>query len=1316
MLTKFESKSARVKGLAFHPFRPWICATLHNGTIQLWDYRVGTIIDKFEEHEGPVRGVDFHISLPLLVSGGDDYKVKVWDYKLRRCLFTLLGHLDYIRTVQFHPQPMSFPWILSASDDQTLRLWNYESRSCLSVLTGHNHYVMCASFHPSEDLIVSASLDQTVRVWDTTGLRKKHTSGGAFGDPFQQSLGNGGHSGGPGSRGGLNTAAMSVQAELFGTNDVIVKYVLEGHDRGVNWASFHPTLPLIVSAADDRQVKLWRMSETKAWEVDTLRGHSNNVSCCLFHPNPKLELVISNSEDRSIRVWDVSKRVGVQTFRREGDRFWILAAHKSQNLLAAGHDSGMIVFKLERERPAYTTSCPGQKCYYVRGRELFCHQYQSGGSSSRGGAGMSGHDIPITTLRRVGQGAQTDGIGGSPRFLTYNIYNPQEGNILVCSEVDGGAYELVTFGLTGGGGSVTDGKRGSCMGPCVFVGNNRFAVLDRHTRQIAIKNLQNETTKRVASPTATPPDNIFDGGTSGRLILSCEDRAYLLEVQSRRILAEVNAPKLKSVCWSSDLSKVALVCKYGIVLADRQLTQLCSMTDTVRIKSGTWDSTAGTDTENNLFVYTTLNHVKYVLPSGDGGTIRALENPVYACRVSGDSLYALDREGRMRTLAIDITEAKFKLAVETQKYSQVMEMVQHSRLCGKAIVGYLQSKGFPEVALHFVREPKTRFQLALACGDIETGMEAAFALEQQLEASGRDVIEAKEVWSELGQCALSQGNHQVVEMSYQRTKDLDRLSFLYLISGDTTKLRKMLKIANLRGDPMGRFNNSLFLGDVEERVKVLEETGNWSLAYMCAKVHNLPEEVDRIKVIMETNGQNVELIDHKLDAMGPREKGCLLQPPTPILRGDNWPTLAVPKKIALEQMEAAEKAISRKNKPPAVEDFGAPALDVSAGMTDRFEDDFISANPAVNETLDLDLDADGGWGDDDIMDDIGDEFEDAKTNGGAKDEMAAMQQVGTDVDGFQMPPSGRPSAACWATNSSHAADHFAAGSASSAMALLNRQIAVSSYDVLKPDMIGCYLGSMGSIPGLPGSISMPLPFMRNDATGHPSTESLPRIFIRASDLGQAVRMAYRYFQTGKFNDARTCFLGILHKIPLCVVSNRAEANEVKEMLDVCREYVTALRIKAAIAEVTEPARSTELSAYFTHCNMQPSHLLLALRSAMGTAFKHKNFIVAASFARRLLELPDMTSERNAELRMKVTKVLQKSEQMARNENDLKYNESMTFVMDCATLEPIYSNESSVKCAYCGSAYKSDGGMEHKVCPTCTICKVGENTIGLVTGV
>lgn len=71
MLTKFETKSNRVKGLSFHSKRPWILASLHSGVIQLWDYRVGTLIDRFDEHDGPVRGVHFHKSQPLFVSGGD---------------------------------------------------------------------------------------------------------------------------------------------------------------------------------------------------------------------------------------------------------------------------------------------------------------------------------------------------------------------------------------------------------------------------------------------------------------------------------------------------------------------------------------------------------------------------------------------------------------------------------------------------------------------------------------------------------------------------------------------------------------------------------------------------------------------------------------------------------------------------------------------------------------------------------------------------------------------------------------------------------------------------------------------------------------------------------------------------------------------------------------------------------------------------------------------------------------------------------------------------------------------------------------------
>ena len=486
---------------------------------------------------------------------------------------------------------------------------------------------MCAAFHLKEDMIVSASLDQTVRVWDTTGLRKKTVRGVP-----QQS--------------GDNTVVSRVNNELFGGNDAIVKYVLEGHERGVNWASFHPTLPLVISGADDRQVKLWRMNETKAWEVDTMRGHSNNVSCVMFHP--KHELIVSNSEDRTIRVWDISKRLGVQTFRRETDRFWIMAVHPEQNLLAAGHDSGMTVFKLERERPAFDVL--GGKCFYVKERYLRMHEF----ANSR--------DTPLVSLRRTSSNA-TPGIGGGSRSLLYNSFNKADNTVLILSDAEGGSYELVTFSTdSSGSGDAQDVKRGSAIA-AIFVARDKFAVLDK-SRQLLIKNFQNEVVKK-SSPPLAGIDGLFFAGTSGRILMKSEDRVLLFDQQARKTVAELQVPRIKYVVWNADYSLVALISKHQLVICNKQLEQLCSINETVRLKGGCWDA------NKPLFVYTTLNHVKYVLSNGDKGLIRGLDSPIYVCKMQGTSLYCLDREGKMRTMEIENTEALFKLALEKKDYGEV---------------------------------------------------------------------------------------------------------------------------------------------------------------------------------------------------------------------------------------------------------------------------------------------------------------------------------------------------------------------------------------------------------------------------------------------------------------------------------------------------------------------------------------------------------------------------------------------------------------------------------------------------------------------
>jgi len=77
-------------------------------------------------------------------------------------------------------------------------------------------------------------------------------------------------------------------------------------------------------------------------------------------------------------------------------------------------------------------------------------------------------------------------------------------------------------------------------------------------------------------------------------------------------------------------------------------------------------------------------------------------------------------------------------------------MVRNARLVGQSIISYLQQKGYPEVALHFVKDEKTRFGLALECGNIDIALDAAKALDD------------KNCWDRLGQAALMQGNHQVI--------------------------------------------------------------------------------------------------------------------------------------------------------------------------------------------------------------------------------------------------------------------------------------------------------------------------------------------------------------------------------------------------------------------------------------------------------------------------------------------------------------------------------------------------------------------------
>src|SRR5262249_55160637 len=130
----------------------------------------------FPRHTGPVTG--------LAVTGGgklasisDDGSVIVWTLKdgqfvagrelsktpkLTAAAISQ-GHNAILLMAAFSPDGRR---IVTASDDQTARIWDVASGKEIAILRGHEDSVNSAAFSPDGRRIVTASNDQTARIWD----------------------------------------------------------------------------------------------------------------------------------------------------------------------------------------------------------------------------------------------------------------------------------------------------------------------------------------------------------------------------------------------------------------------------------------------------------------------------------------------------------------------------------------------------------------------------------------------------------------------------------------------------------------------------------------------------------------------------------------------------------------------------------------------------------------------------------------------------------------------------------------------------------------------------------------------------------------------------------------------------------------------------------------------------------------------------------------------------------------------------------------------------------------------------------------------
>lgn len=616
---------------------------------------------------------------------------------------------------------------------------------------------------------------------------------------------------------------------------------------------------------------------------------------------------------------------------------------------------------------------------------------------------------------------------------------------------------------------------------------------------------------------------------------------------------------------------------------------------------------------------------------------------------------------------MNCTEYLFKLSLHQRKFNDVKLWIKQGRLCGNVIIGYLKQKGFPEVALQFVEDQHTRFNLALEYGHIEEAMGAA----QELDDTA--------CWTRLGAEALRQGNQQIVEMVYQKTKHFDALSFLYLVTGNIAKLRKMLKISEMRHDVMSRFNNAVMLGNVEERIKIMAEMGQVPLAALTARAHNVQEMLPRL----EEQLQGVD-VAAQLPA-----KSRLMLPPVPLVQpgsGDrvNWPLLTSVREIF--ERNALERAAQAAQQMPVDDDFAQEddAPPEETGNADAWGAD------------DLGLADEGAWGTG--MDDLG--LDDV--------DLAVAEPVAAVADARTV-AAGQTLQQKWIQKRKLPVDYAAAGEFDEALGLLQRRIGLMNADPLEPLFQEIYWATCSSLPSMPQAPSIPLPMTANGRAK--DVELAPANLFNVQAMVEGMKEGHKLTTQGKFGEALDRLRMLLQALPLSCAVNSEEEQQLQEMVEMSREYVNMLRLETTRKTIgaDQMVRNIELAAYLTCCKLQPAHMVLTLRLAMTTAFKAENFVTAASFARRLVQ-GNMGGQ---DVVTQARKLLAVAEQKGSDKHTINFDPRASideFTLCAGSLTPVKAADPTVRCPYCSAVYQTS--FRGKLCDVCQLSEVGATVLGV----
>ncbi|XP_026045594.1 striatin isoform X1 [Astatotilapia calliptera] len=316
-------------------------------------------------HFDGIRALTFHPVEPVLITASEDHTLKMWNLQKTapakkstsldvEPIYTFRAHRGAVLSVAMSSTGEQ---CFSGGVDGTIQCWNtpnpnidpydsYDPSVLRGALSGHTDSVWGLVYSSAHQRLLSCSADGTVRLWDantTSPALAVFNENKKLGIPSSVDLvcSDPAH---------LVTSFTNGQIGLFNMETRQLVLSLEsnlepGTPSHINKVLSHPTLPITITAQEDRHIKFFDNNSGKL--IHSMVAHLDAVTSLAVDPNGLY--LMSGSHDCSIRLWNLESKTCIQEFTAHRKKFeesiHDVAFHPSKCYIAsAGADALAKVF------------------------------------------------------------------------------------------------------------------------------------------------------------------------------------------------------------------------------------------------------------------------------------------------------------------------------------------------------------------------------------------------------------------------------------------------------------------------------------------------------------------------------------------------------------------------------------------------------------------------------------------------------------------------------------------------------------------------------------------------------------------------------------------------------------------------------------------------------------------------------------------------------------------------------------------------------------------------------------------------------------